>query len=64
MMWIEVTDRLPFDNEHVLVYDNISERIGVREHLGGTFYSIDSDGEDGMAQDNIEHWMPLPEPPK
>jgi len=63
MEWISVKDRLPREPENYLVYDDISERIGIREYYSNGFYSIDSDGEDGLHTDNITHWQPLPEPP-
>ncbi len=62
--WVNVSDRLPEEHKNFLVYDDVSERIGIREYSSSDFYSIDSDGEDGLNTDNITHWQPLPEEPK
>lgn len=64
MEWISVKDRLPEDGHLYLVYDDINERIGIREFNRTYFMSIDSDGEDGLYTGSITHWMPLPELPE
>ena len=63
MQWISVEDRLPETVLVCLVYDGQSEKVGVREFANKQFYSIDSDGEDGLCSNYITHWMPMPEPP-
>jgi hypothetical protein len=64
--WIPVTERLPEDNERVLVYhDDGMIRFGINK---GGFADVVSTH---YLQNNhrtwfsrVTHWMPLPEPPK
>lgn len=68
-IWISVNDKLPPDNEFVLVYvygqikvyfyavsDDGQERCHWWEDEGGSFHS-------DIADDDVTHWMPLPQPP-
>lgn len=67
--WISVKDRLPEENEEVLVFGNIlnaPKLLGVRYRVLGDQdwkYSWQGDGYI-YKQDYVTHWMPLPEPPK
>jgi hypothetical protein len=77
MEWISVKERLPDDDQDVLVYhlhdahvtvgyfekDNVSFYI---ESDGGKFYTDDGwETEIPWAQKGgVTHWMPLPEKPK
>lgn len=57
--WISVKDKLPEDDEYVLIYHNGSKAIKI------SWYS--SFNEKWMMDYNnihITHWQPLPEPPK
>ena len=57
-LWIPVTDRLPQDDEDVLVWVNGTHRdMAYRDE--GVWYD-----EEHNHLNNITHWMPLPEPPK
>ena len=64
MKWINRKDRTPEYVEICLVYDDLEVRVGIREWTGWTFSSMDSSGEDGLENVNINHWMPLPDPPE
>lgn len=54
--WIPVTERLPENDKTVLVWDrrNSREYFDVFDH--GQWIVL--------RQEDITHWMPLPEPPK
>lgn len=54
--WIPVEERLPEDNERILILSLLSNHY-VAQHFRGHFYV------DG-THISTSHWMPLPEPPK
>jgi len=59
MEWISVKDRLPSDEQDVIVTDG--------KNVLQTFYAIyDSGISWGTSRwvGEITHWMPLPEPPQ
>ena len=74
--WISVDDRLPEENEIVMVHINIGWALG-HMYRGafmsegkwwfneyGTLLDVDFyEVSDGGYDDDITHWMPLPEPP-
>lgn len=67
MEWISVKDKLPKEDETVLVFDGVinlgrygSERGKNKKLFWG--YNIDWDG--GSLPIKCTHWMPLPESPK
>jgi hypothetical protein len=64
MSWISVKDKLPKENEHVIVFDN-TEGIcrGYIRYGSWQHYPIGSYAGDGCLFD-VTHWMPLPSPPK
>lgn len=50
--WISVEERLPSEGVLVIVWD-------------GKYYDIVLMGEHNFhTEENVTHWMPLPEPPK
>jgi hypothetical protein len=57
-MWISVKDRLPDEGRDVLTYDGDNMLVEFIVNRGS--YSIWSCN----SEDDITHWMPLPEPPK
>lgn len=77
MEWISVNDRLPKDDEPVLVYhwEDFHITVGYFEAHNVSFY-IESDDtkfytDDGWETEipwaqkgRVTHWMPLPAPPK
>ena len=69
--WISVKERLPKEDVAVLVYgqvlNNPPEVIGVRRRYNGDQeWKHTWESEDGFIyrEDDVTHWMPLPEPPK
>ena len=62
--WISVKDRLPITNVGVLVY---TPRL---KNIFEVFYKLDGKWEifsyrgGEILNDEVTHWMPLPEPPK
>ena len=64
--WISVKDRLPEDNERVLVYhDDGMIRFGINK---GGFADVVStaylQNHHSTCFSKVTHWMPLPQPPK
>ena len=59
MEWISVKDRLPPDQEEVLVCT--LAKNGVR-NIDKGYLAIDHFIHRGRSQ--VTHWMPLPEPPE
>lgn len=59
--WISVEDRLPADNERVLVWRS---RINEMDVFDGHFVRIRCETAEMRKIHSITHWMPLPEPPK
>jgi hypothetical protein len=69
--WISVKERLPEEDVAVLTYgqvlNNPPEVIGVRRRYNGDQeWKHTWESEDGFIyrEDDVTHWMPLPEPPK
>lgn len=57
--WISVEDRLPEENERVLVFNFIDGiNIGWRQP-GGKRFRVKT-----PYPERPSHWMPIPEPPK
>tara|TARA_R110001606_G_scaffold366696_1_gene521942 strand:+ start:254 stop:490 length:237 start_codon:yes stop_codon:yes gene_type:complete len=58
MQWVACDNRLPEDEEIVLVYTYTG--IDIYQFLDNQFYHY----ENGYVQNNVvTHWMPLPKPP-
>lgn len=62
MQWIDVKDKLPLDNERVVISCN--EGICTARFLDDCWQMdpIGSYAGDGYLWD-VTHWMPLPKPP-
>ena len=60
--WISVKERMPEDYVNVLI---------AMTDVAGTFVAVAwrenngwNDGEGGWPEENVTHWMPVPEPPE
>jgi hypothetical protein len=64
--WISVKDRLPEDNERVLVYhDDGVIRFGInKDGFADVVSSLYLKHNHKTCFAKVTHWMPLPEPPK
>lgn len=76
--WISIKDRLPENDDRVIVrlrsneYSKVNDKMKIAFFYGGRFY-IYIAHSDGITNDtitypclvnNISYWMPLPEPPE
>ena len=61
LKWIPVTERLPEENETVLVCGEDGVEPGVFYGKSG-FWTYDLYEQDPIF--GVTHWMPLPQPPK
>ena len=57
MNWISVKERLPEDEEEVLVFADGKIHLMFYRRVLAVF-------EECSDESNVTHWMPLPEPPK
>ncbi|KKK78220.1 hypothetical protein LCGC14_2845770 [marine sediment metagenome] len=58
--WISVKDRLPKNDDEVLVYHK-SKNI---DDIGTAYFKIDMwHWDDYTILENVSHWQPLPPPP-
>lgn len=69
--WISVKDRLPEEDVAVLIYGQIlndpPDILGVRRRYNGDQvwkHTWESENDFIYQEDDVTHWMPLPEPPK
>ena len=62
--WIPVYDQLPDYNMVVLVTDGEDVGTGYRYALGETGFMGWAIPFADIEEDDVSHWMPLPEPPK
>lgn len=67
--WISVKERLPEENEKVLIFGHAFERVSVgwmERWSGVCWYSATEQvGDEGCPSlQRVTHWMALPEPPK
>lgn len=62
--WISVYDQLPDYNMVVLVTDGEDVGTGYRYALGETGFMGWAVPFADIEEDDVSHWMPLPEPPK
>lgn len=61
--WISVNDRLPDKYVNVLVYTECKDIFTAAAVETGA-ESIKWEDDYGYLDDDVTHWMPLPEPPK
>jgi hypothetical protein len=59
--WISLSERLPKNEDDVLVIDR-NGKISTASFVGGIWF--DYNNEFHEESDSITHWQPLPEPPK
>ena len=68
MNWISVKDRLPVNDDEVLVigegWDGMYWWRIYFVDADGQWYTIEGDTVNDLSAKRITHWMPLPEPPK
>lgn len=68
MKWISVKDRLPSENEIVLLYAPGTRSTKGQFHIGRWGPSegmwMSQDGHAESTRNWFTHWMPLPEPPE
>lgn len=64
--WIPVTERLPDENEKVLIYARVGIiTVGWYTEMHGVYYNKGFETESGfMWLGTVPYWMPLPEEPK
>ena len=60
MNWISVKERLPEDEERVLIFADGEIHLMTYNSYWHDFTSI----EDCFEETKVTHWMSLPEPPK
>jgi hypothetical protein len=68
--WVSVKERLPNEDEPVLVYgqvlNDIARVLGVKRRYRGDQdwkYTWESEDDYIFTQDDVTHWKPLDEPP-
>lgn len=67
MEWINVKDRLPGNDDMVIIYDEPKDTlgdVGSGFYIDGGFFTPDSDTDGIIKFNDVTHWMPLPETPK
>ena len=62
--WIPVTERLPEYDSVVLVTDGEDVGTGYRYVLGKIGFTGWAVPFADIKEDDVSHWMPIPEPPK
>lgn len=63
--WISVEDRLPEENQRVILYiPRVMEGGNVRTGWLEPIKMWFTDGRDRLFYKQVTHWMPMPEPPE
>ena len=63
--WISVEDRLPEENQRVILYiPRVMEGGNVRTGWLEPIKMWYTDSRDRLFYKQVTHWMPMPEPPK
>jgi len=61
MEWISVKEKLPEDNERVLIFENrYNNQYTALYYKERNWFIV----KDYMPAEDVSHWMPLPKPPK
>jgi len=63
MKWISVKDRLPENEDVVLIYAG-DEYQDVAMFSNSDFYEFDWEHDGWEHESEVTHWMPLPVPPE
>ena len=64
MRWISVQEELPIVNQNVIIFDGVSVKDFYYFNNLGEFRSFYEEEGIQSKNENVTHWMPLPEPPK
>ena len=59
--WINVKNKLPANNSHVIVYDEGSKMVWPSYYMAATFYE---ENDSPYFTYRVNWWIPLPEPPE
>ena len=59
MPWTKASDRLPAENELVLIYDPERRRMEVGRYAGGAWYVEDSRDGRLTRLAGVTHWAPI-----
>lgn len=62
--WISVKDRLPEENQTVLIYTDKHETYMARIYDNNEAWPISNSCGCCGSEEKFTHWMPLPQPPK
>lgn len=62
--WIRVSDRLPEEDETVIVHDKDHGVDVAYYEGGGIFFQLKVEGDYCDNFSGVTHWQPLPDPPK
>lgn len=62
MKWISVKERLPSEDQTVLVFDEFNKLI-YTAHLYLGSWNCSCNCHEGSGVYNVSYWMPLPRPP-
>jgi hypothetical protein len=56
MSWIKVAERVPPENEQVLIHDDKNSRMEIGCYTGGRWYVQDSRTGERREITNVTHW--------
>ncbi|HFG3780297.1 TPA: DUF551 domain-containing protein, partial [Escherichia coli] len=63
--WISCSERMPDDNQHVIILCD-GAFVLYAQYRDGEFFDVVRNGEEFFETQsrNVTHWMPLPDPPE